>query len=317
MGLLVDGVWHDQWYDTAKTGGRFVREDAQFRNWVTPDGSPGPTGKGGFKAEPGRYHLYVSYACPWAHRTLIFRSIKRLENIISVSVVDPRMGNEGWVFGDFPGSTADTVLGKQRLYEVYLTANPAYSGRSTVPVLWDKQQQTIVSNESSEIIRMFNSAFDVFTDAGEDYYPEPWRGEIDAINARIYDNVNNGVYKAGFATKQDVYEDAVKALFKTLDELEERVSRSDYIVTNNNPTEADWRLFTTLVRFDAVYFGHFKCNIRRLADYRYLRDYVRRLYRTGDVASTVHIDHIKTHYYWSHATINPTRIVPIGPELEF
>jgi putative glutathione S-transferase len=317
MGLLVDGVWHDQWYDTAKTGGRFVREDSRFRNWVTADGSPGPTGKGGFKAEPGRYHLYVSYACPWAHRTLIFRAIKRLENIVSVSVVDPRMGNEGWVLGDFPGSTPDTVLGKQRLYEVYLAANPDYSGRSTVPILWDKEQGTIVSNESSEIIRMFNLAFDAFTDAGEDYYPASRREEIDAINARIYDTVNNGVYKAGFATRQDAYEGAVKTLFETLDELEERVSRSDYLVTNNNPTEADWRLFTTLIRFDAVYFGHFKCNIRRIADYRYLRDYIRRLYSTPSVASTVHIDHIKTHYYWSHTTINPTRIVPVGPETLF
>jgi putative glutathione S-transferase len=317
MGLLVDGVWHDQWYDTAKTGGRFVREDAPFRNWITADGSPGPTGKGGFKAEPGRYHLYVSYACPWAHRTLIFRAIKRLENTISVSVVDPRMGSEGWVFGDFPGSTPDTVLGKDRLYEVYLAANPTYSGRSTVPILWDKQQGTIVSNESSEIIRMLNSAFDAFTDAGEDYYPESRRGEIDAINTRIYDTVNNGVYKAGFATRQDIYEGAVKALFEMLDELEERVSRSDYLVTNNTPTEADWRLFTTLIRFDAVYFGHFKCNIRRMADYRYLRDYIRRLYSMPSVASTVHIDHIKTHYYWSHTTINPTRIVPVGPEVEF
>lgn len=317
MGLLVDGVWHDQWYDTGKTGGSFVRENSQFRNWMTADGSPGPTGEGGFEAEPGRYHLYVSYACPWAHRTLIFRALKRLEQAITVSVVDPRMGGQGWEFGDFPGSTPDEVLGKSRLYEVYLAAKSDYSGRVTVPVLWDKKKRTIVSNESADIIRMMNSAFNAFTTAQEDYYPEEFRSEIDAVNARVYDSINNGVYKAGFATDQSVYANAVRSLFEALDEAEDRLSRTDFLVGNDTPTEADWRLFTTLVRFDAVYVGHFKCNIRRIADYRYLRDLLRRLYRTPGVADTVHIDHIKTHYYWSHATINPTRIIPVGPVLEF
>ncbi len=317
MGLLVDGIWHDQWYDTKKTGGRFVREDAQFRNWVTPDGSPGATGTGGFEAEPGRYHLYVSHACPWAHRTLIFRALKRLESAITVSVLDPRMGNSGWEFGDFPGSTRDEVLGTSRLSEVYLAAKSDYSGRVTVPVLWDKKRNTIVSNESAEIIRMMNSAFNAFTEAHEDYYPEDKRAEIDEVNALVYDNINNGVYKAGFATDQSAYASAVRALFEALDLVEDRLSRTDFLVSNDTPTEADWRLFTTLVRFDAVYVGHFKCNIRRIADYRCLRDFLRRLYRTQGIADTVHIDHIKTHYYWSHATINPTRIVPVGPVLEF
>jgi putative glutathione S-transferase len=317
MGLLVDGVWHDEWYDTAKTGGRFVRENSQFRNWVTADGSPGPTGEGGFEAEPGRYHLYVSYACPWAHRTLVFRSLKQLTDLISVSVVDPRMGGKGWEFGDFPGATPDHLLGKSRLYEIYLAAKADYSGRVTVPILWDKKRNTIVSNESADIIRMFNSAFDAFTTADEDYYPVALRTEIDAINAIVYDNVNNGVYKAGFATDQSVYATAVRDLFATLDTLEDRLSRTDFLIGNDVPTEADWRLFTTLVRFDAVYVGHFKCNIRRIADYRYLRDFLRRLYRTPGISETVHIDHIKTHYYWSHTTINPTRIVPVGPHLEF
>jgi putative glutathione S-transferase len=316
MGLLVDGVWHDKWYDTSKTGGRFVRDDTQFRNWVTHDGQPGPTGEGGFPAEAGRYHLYVSYACPWAHRTLIFRVLKKLESVISVSVVDPRMGNEGWVFGDFPGSTPDEVLGKMRLYDVYLAAKPTYSGRSTVPILWDKKRGTIVSNESSEIIRMLNTAFDAFTPLRDDFYPEDKRAEIDAINAVVYDNVNNGVYKAGFATTQDAYDEAVQKLFATLDQLEERLSRSDYLVSNDHVTEADWRLFTTLIRFDAVYVGHFKCNIRRIQDYRFLRDYLSRLYRMPGVADTVVCKHIRTHYYWSHVNINPYRIIPAGPVYE-
>jgi putative glutathione S-transferase len=317
MGLLVDGIWQDQWYDTSKTGGRFVRENAQYRNWVTADGSPGPTGAGGFAAEPGRYHLYVSYACPWAHRTLVFRALKGLTDLITVSVVDPRMGGQGWEFGDFPGSTPDHVLGKARLYEVYLAAKADYTGRVTVPILWDKKQNTIVSNESADIIRMLNSAFNAFTDAQEDYYPADKRAEIDAVNALVYDNVNNGVYKAGFATDQNVYAEAVTALFNTLDQLETRLSRTDFLIGNDVPTEADWRLFTTLARFDAVYVGHFKCNIRRIADYRYLRDLLRRLYRMPGIAETLNINHIKTHYYWSHPTINPTRIVPVGPVLEF
>ncbi len=316
MGLLVNGVWRDQWYDTSNTGGRFEREASRFRNWITADGSPGPSGEGGFAAEPGRYHLYVSYACPWASRALIFRVLKKLENVISVSVVDPHMGEHGWVFGDFPGSTADNVLGKSKLYEVYTTANPTYSGRSTVPVLWDKKRGTIVSNELADIIRMMNSAFDAFTEVKTDYYPPVLRDRIDAVNALVYDHINNGVYKAGFATNQDAYEEAVRALFNALDEIEARLARTDFLVGNDQPTEADWRLFTTLVRFDAVYYGHFKCNIRRLADFRFLNDYLIRLYRWPGIAGTVKFDHIKTHYYWSHATINPTRIVPVGPELK-
>lgn len=315
MGALIEGVWHHQWYDTEKTKGRFVRESAQFRNWITPDGSAGPTGSGGFKAEPGRYHLYVSYACPWAHRTLIFRVLKRLQNAISVSVVDPRMGDEGWVFGDFADATPDHVFGKRRLYEIYLEANPSYTGRSTVPILWDKKENTIVSNESADIIRMLNSAFNAFTDVNTDYYPSDKRTEIDALNERIYDAVNNGVYKAGFATTQEAYDEAVHALFAMLDEIEQRLSRSDYLIDNDQPTEADWRLFTTLIRFDAVYVGHFKCNIRRIRDYRFLRDYLSRLYHTRGIAQTVFFDHIRTHYYWSHTTINPHRIIPAGPIL--
>ncbi len=316
MGLVVDGVWHNKWYDTSASGGRFVRENSQFRNWITPDGSPGPTGEGGFEAEAGRYHLYVSYACPWAHRTLIFRVLKKLEHAISVSVVDPRMGDEGWVFDDFPQSTPDEVLGKTRLYEVYLAAKPGYTGRSTVPILWDKKRGTIVSNESADIIRMFNSAFEDIAPGTRDYYPQQHQPEIDEINAFVYDKVNNGVYRAGFATTQVAYDEAITALFETLDLLEDRLSRSDYLISNEEQTEADWRLFTTLVRFDPVYVGHFKCNIRRIQDYRYLRDYLSRLYRTPGVAQTVHFDHIRTHYYWSHTTINPTRIIPAGPIID-
>jgi putative glutathione S-transferase len=315
MGLLVDGVWQDKWYDTKSTGGRFQRQESRFRNWITADGAAGPSGEGGFKAEPGRYHLYVSLACPWAHRTLVFRKLKRLEEVISVSVVDPHMAAEGWVFGDFPGATPDSVNGKTRLYEVYLVADPTYTGRVSVPTLWDKQRRTIVNNESSEIIRMLNTAFDAFTDRREDYYPEALRAEIDAVNARVYDTVNNGVYKAGFATAQAPYEEAARALFATLDDLEVRLSRQPWLA-GQRQTEADWRLFTTLVRFDAVYFGHFKCNVRRIVDYPNLSNYLRALYQTESVRETVDFDHIKTHYYWSHPTVNPTRIVPIGPALD-
>ncbi|QJP17149.1 glutathione S-transferase family protein [Starkeya sp. ORNL1] len=320
MGLLVDGKWSDQWYDTKSTGGRFQRTVTRFRNWITSDGSAGPTGEGGFEAEAGRYHLYVSLACPWAHRTLIFRKLKKLEDIISVSVVDPHMGSEGWTFGNgaggiSPGATADTVLGKSRLYEVYLQADPHYSGRVTVPVLWDKKRGTIVNNESAEIIRMFNSAFGAFTEVKTDYYPEKLRAEIDALNAEIYDRVNNGVYKAGFATSQDAYEEAVTALFETLDKLDDRLSRSRYLL-GDRLTEADWRLFTTLARFDPVYVGHFKCNIRRIADYPNLSGYLRELYQVPGVKETVNFTHIKRHYYESHVTINPTGIVPVGPVLD-
>lgn len=310
MGYLLDGHWHEQAPYADKTG-RFVRQASRFHNWVTPDGAPGPTGEGGFAAEPGRYHLYVSLACPWAHRTLIFRTLKKLEDAISVSAVDPVMGAEGWVF-----SKPDDIEGKSRLSDIYLVANPAYTGRVTVPVLWDKRKKMIVNNESSEIIRMLNSAFAAFTPDRTDYYPPALRDEIDALNARIYDTVNNGVYRAGFATAQDAYEEACRALFKTLDELEERLSQSRYLI-GATQTEADWRLFTTLVRFDAVYYGHFKCNVRRIVDYPNLSNYLRDLYQVPGVAGTVNIDHIKTHYYASHRQINPSGIVPIGPLLDF
>lgn len=316
MGLLVDGVWKDQWYDTSETGGRFVRKDSQFRNWVTADGAAGSSGKAGFKAEPGRYHLYVSLACPWAHRTLILRKLKKLEDVISVSIVHHFMGENGWTFLAEDGATGDTLYGSQNLHQIYTRADSSYSGRVTVPVLWDKQQETIVNNESSEIIRMLNSAFDEWGDASLDFYPERLRSEIDAINAKIYPSVNNGVYRAGFATTQEAYEEAVRELFSVLDELEHRLSRSRYLA-GDRITEADWRLFTTLVRFDAVYVGHFKCNIRRIADYPNLSNYLRDLYQVPGVAETVNFDHIKRHYYGSHESINPTRIVPVGPELDY
>jgi putative glutathione S-transferase len=316
MGLLVDGVWQDQWYDTARTGGRFVRTTTRFRNWITPDGAPGPSGEGGFAAEPNRYHLYVSLACPWAHRTLIFRKLKQLENLITVSVVDPHMGAEGWVFSDAPGAVPDTINGAKRLYEIYLRADPHFSGRVTVPVLWDKKRGTIVNNESAEIIRMFNSAFDGLTGNRVDFYPEPLRAAIDEINAFVYDSVNNGVYKAGFATRQAAYEEAVTALFDALDAIEQRLAKQRYLV-GDQVTEADWRLFTTLVRFDAVYVGHFKCNVRRIVDYPNLHNYLLELYQWPGVAETVNLDHIKQHYYRSHPMINPTGIVPVGPRLDF
>ncbi len=316
MGLLIDGVWQDQWYDTESTGGRFVRKDSQFRNWITADGSPGATGKGGFKAEPGRYHLYVSYACPWAHRTLIFRALKGLESMISVSVVHWLMGEHGWTFEPGEGVIPDPIFHANYLHQIYTHADPTYTGRVTVPILWDKQTQTIVNNESADIIRMFNSAFDNLGAAPGDYYPKPLRDEINALNDRIYDTVNNGVYKCGFATTQEAYEEAITPLFDTLDFLAERLSTRRYL-TGDSITEADWRLFTTLVRFDPVYVGHFKCNIRRLIDYPNLWAYVRDLYQMPDVAETVNVLHIKGHYYQSHKTINPTGIVPVGPEIDF
>jgi len=316
MGLLVDGVWQDRWYDTAKTGGRFERQAAQFRNWITPDGAPGPSGTGDFAAEPGRYHLYVSLACPWAHRTLIFRKLKKLENAISVSVVSYHMGEEGWTFDRATGSTGDAVNGKTKLAEVYLLADAHYTGRVTVPTLWDKRRRTIVNNESSEIIRMLNSAFDAFTDARADYYPKELRGEIDRVNDLVYPNINNGVYRAGFATTQQAYEEAFRALFAALDQIEKRLAGSRY-VAGNRLTEADWRLFTTLLRFDAVYFSHFKCNLRRIADYPNLSNYLRDLYQVPGIAETCDLDHIKRHYYGSQRQVNPTGIVPLGPELDF
>jgi len=316
MGLLQDGKWVDQWYETKSTGGRFQRKSPQFRNWITADGAAGPSGEAGFKAEAGRYHLYVSLACPWAHRTLILRALKGLEEMISISVVHWYMADQGWTFQTGDGTVPDTVTGSELMYQVYTTAQPEYSGRVTVPVLWDKKTKTIVSNESSEIIRMFNTAFDMLGATPGDFYPEPLRAQIDTLNSRIYDTVNNGVYKAGFATTQEAYEEAVTPIFETLDWLEDRLATQRYLC-KSTITEADWRLFTTLVRFDPVYVGHFKCNIRRIADYPNLAGYVRDLYQQPGVAATVNMTHIKNHYYASHETINPSRVIPVGPELDF
>ena len=315
MGLLIDGVWRDQWYDTKSSGGRFKRQESSFRNWITPDGQPGPSGEGGFKAEAGRYHLYVSYACPWAHRTLIFRALKGLEDVITVDAVHWHMAEQGWPFRPDDG-LADSLYGSDFLHQVYTRADSGYTGRVTVPVLWDKERQTVVSNESSEIIRMLNSAFVGVAGNDRDFYPEALRAEIDEVNAPIYATVNNGVYRAGFATTQAAYEEGVTALFATLDKLEERLSRQRYLV-GDRITEADWRLFTTLVRFDPVYVGHFKCNLKRLVDYPNLWAYTRELYQVSGVAETVNMVHIKSHYYGSHGTINPTGVVPLGPEIDF
>src|SRR5579862_1943105 len=314
MGLLVDGVWQEDVSRT--TNGRFVRPNTAYHNYVTPDGSPGPNGKGGFAAEAGRYHLYISLACPWANRTLIFRSLKALDNVISVSLADPLYGKTGWEFGGERGGTPDSANGKQTLAEVYLLADPHYTGRVSVPVLWDKKQRTIVNNESSEIIRMLNSAFEAFTNVHTDYYPAELRGEIDRINDIVYPTVNNGVYRAGFATSQDAYEEAARGVFATFDQLEERLSRQRYLA-GKTITEADWRLFTTLIRFDAVYYSHFKCNLRRVADYPNLSNYLRDLYQVPGIAETVSIEQIKRHYYGSQRQVNPTGIVPIGPLLDF
>ncbi len=316
MGLLVDGNWADRWYDTESTGGKFVRSEAQWRDWVTVDGRPAEGRSRGFKAEPGRYHLYVSLACPWAHRTLILRKLKRLEDVISVSVVHHYMGKDGWTFLAEDGATGDQLYGLDFLRQIYTKADPHYSGRVTVPVLWDKQEQTIVSNESSEIIRMLNSAFDAWGDASLDFYPEPLRDEIDAINALVYPASNNGVYRAGFASEQKAYEEAFGELFAALDSIEQRLASQRYLV-GPEMTEADWRLFTTLVRFDPVYVGHFKCNLRRIADYPNLSNYLRDLYQVPGVAGTVDFHHIKSHYYGSHKTINPTGIVPVGPAIDY
>ena len=316
MGLLQDGKWVDQWYDTESSGGHFVRKTPQFRSWVTVDGTAGPSGDGGFKAESGRYHLYVSLACPWAHRTLIFRALKELEQMISVSVVHWYMAEDGWTFAAGDGVLPDTVNDAQLMHEVYTKAMSDYSGRVTVPVLWDKQTKTIVSNESSEIIRMFNSAFDGIGAKAGDYYPPDMRSETDSLNERIYATVNNGVYQCGFATTQAAYQEAVTPLFDTLDWLEDRL-RSKRYLTGDQITEADWRLFTTLIRFDAVYVGHFKCNIQRIADYPNLSEYLRDLYQQPGIAKTVNMEHIKRHYYESHETINPSRVVPQGLVIDF
>lgn len=314
MGLLVEGNWQPDWYDTASTNGKFVRKDAHFKNWITEDGTAGPTGRHGFMAESNRYHLYVSLACPWAHRTLIFRELKGLTEAISVSVVNSFMGDEGWTFN--PGSAVipDSVNGKSRMHEIYTLADPNYTGRVTVPVLWDKHQRAIVSNESADIIRMFNSAFENVGATSGDYYPIMLQDEINLINERIYHGLNNGVYRAGFATTQNAYDEAVFDVFNTLDYMENRLSTQRYL-TGSKLTEADWRAFTTLVRFDAVYVGHFKCNHKRIVDYPALSNYLRELYQIPGIAQTVDIHHIKAHYYASHETINPTRIVPIGPAL--
>lgn len=312
MGLLIEGTWHDQWYDTGKSG-RFQREEAQRRNWITADGSAGPSGDSGFKAEAGRYHLYVSLACPWAHRTLILRKLKGLESLIDVSVVSWLMREHGWTFDPEHGSSGDKLDGLDYLYQRYTAEDAHYTGRVTVPLLWDKQQQRIVSNESAEIIRMFNSAFDGLTGNDLDFYPQPLRKRIDELNERIYPAVNNGVYRAGFATTQAAYEEAFDELFAMLDELEALLGERRYLA-GEYLSEADIRLFTTLIRFDAVYHGHFKCNLRRIVDYPNLSNWLRELYQWPGVVETVDFTHIKSHYYASHATINPTGIIPKGPQ---
>jgi putative glutathione S-transferase len=310
MGLLIEGVWHDQWYDTASHGGRFVRPDPKFREWVEPDSGAR------YPAEPGRYHLYVSLACPWAHRALIMRRLKGLEDVISVSVVHPYMGEYGWQFGpDYPGATEDHVNGCDYLHQVYQIAKPDYTGRVTVPALWDRRTGTIVNNESADLVRMLNSAFDAWAQPAPDYYPAGRAEAIDAVNDYVYERINNGVYKAGFATTQEAYEEAVEGLFEALDWVDARLGEQRYL-TGDAITEADWRLFTTLVRFDAVYVGHFKCNKRRISDYPHISGYLRELYQVPGVAETVSIDHIKRHYYTSHTNINPTGVIPVGPQLD-
>lgn len=317
MGLLVEGKWHDQWYDTDKTGGKFERSKSQFRNWITKDGAAGPTGEAGFKAEAGRYHLYASYACPWVHRVLIYRALKGLEDMIDVSFVHWYMADKGWTFQkDDQNIVGDKLFNFDFAHQIYTKADPNYSGRVTVPVIWDKKKNTIVSNESSEIIRMLNSAFDDIGAKEGDYYPYALRSDIDALNERIYDTVNNGVYKAGFATTQEAYEEAVIPLFETLDWLEEKLSKSRFLF-GEQPTEADWRLFPTLYRFDSVYNGHFKCSIRRLIDYPNLWAYSRDLYQWPGIKSTVNPEHARRHYYESHDMINPTRITPIAPDINW
>ena len=316
MGLLVDGKWQNEWYDTTSNGGRFERKAPSFRHWITTDGSAGPSGNAGFKAEAGRYHLYVSLACPWAHRTIIYRKLKGLEDMISMSVVNAFMGDEGWTFADGQGVVADPILNATNVHEIYTAAQANYTGRVTVPILWDKKTHTIVSNESPEIIRMFNSAFDEVGAIAGDFSPANLLTEIDELNEFIYPTINNGVYRAGFATTQEAYDEAVIEVFTALDIIEKRLSSQRYL-TGDAITEADWRLFTTLVRFDAVYVGHFKCNLRRIVDYPNIWGYVRDLYQVPGIAETVDMDYIKRHYYGSHETINPTGIIPVGPIIDF
>jgi putative glutathione S-transferase len=309
MGLLQNGQWVDAWYETKINKGEFKRQASKFRNWITYDGSAGPTGTSGFKAEKGRYHLYVSLACPWAHRTLIFRALKQLENYIDITVVDALMAENGW-------EVSDTLCDFNYLYQLYLKADTQYEGRVTVPVLWDKHTKTIVSNESADIIRMFNTAFNQLTNNQDDYYPEAMQNDIEQLNDRIYSDINNGVYRSGFATTQEAYETAYHTLFDALDWVEGILTNNRYL-TGDMLTEADWRLFTTLIRFDAVYHGHFKCNKQKLADYPAISGYIRELYQIEGIKSTVDMKHIKDHYYKSHTSINPTGIVPIGPDLNF
>ena len=316
MGLLIEGQWRDQWYDTKSSGGKFVRESARFRNWVTADGSPGPTGEGGFPAAPGRYHLYVSLACPWAHRTLIMRALKGLDELVSVSAVSPIMLEDGWTYDTATGSSGDHLAERRYHHQVYTDAASDYTGRVTVPVLWDRQRNTIVNNESSEIIRMFNTAFDELTGNAQDFYPEALREGIEAWNERIYPAINNGVYRAGFATTQAAYEEAYRELFTELDAVDAHLANNRYLL-GDALTEADIRLFTTLIRFDAVYHGHFKCNRQRLEDYAHIPGYIRDIFQLPGVAETVDFDHIKTHYYASHRSINPTGVVPMGPDIDY
>ena len=316
MGLLYEGKWLDEWYDTKKSDGEFVREAAKLRNWITKTGEAGPSGVGGFQANENRYHLYVSLACPWAHRTLIFREIKQLSDLISVSIVSPDMLSKGWTFDEQANSSGDALYQKDYLYEVYLKNDPSYSGRVTVPILWDKHNHRIVSNESSEIIRMFNSAFNDITGNEDDYYPEELRHDIDAINDRVYEDINNGVYRCGFATSQEAYESSYKRLFSALDWVEDILGNQAFLV-GERITEADWRLFTTLIRFDNVYYGHFKCNRQSLEDYPNISNYIRHLYQWPGVAETVDMYHIKRHYYFSHTMINPTQVVPAGPQIDY
>lgn len=316
MGLLVDGIWKDEWYDTSKTEGKFKRQASSFRNWITPDGTAGITGKAGFKAEKDRYHLYVSLACPWAHRTLIFRKLKGLEAILPISIVSPLMLQNGWEFDPETGGTSDSLYNKDFLYKIYTKADPEYTGRVTVPILWDKKTETIVNNESSEIIRMFNSAFDELTGNTADYYPVGLRNEIDEINEMVYSQINNGVYKCGFATAQEAYENAYDELFNALDHVEEILSEKRYL-TGSQLTEADWRLFVTLIRFDAVYYNHFKTNKKRIIDYPNIHNYLLELYQYPGISDTVDFFHIKQHYFYSHSHLNPTRIVPKGPLTDY
>ncbi|GKW52587.1 glutathione-dependent reductase [Pseudoalteromonas sp. NCCP-2140] len=316
MGLLVNGQWQDKWYDTDNNQGEFKREAAQLRNWVTEDGSAGQSGDAGFKAEKDRYHLYVSLACPWAHRTLIFRHLKGLEDYISVSVVSPDMLEHGWTFDKDNHSTGDALFDSEFMHQIYTRNKVDYSGRVTVPVLWDKKTQRIVSNESAEIIRMFNSAFNALTGNERDFYPQSLRSEIDEVNEFVYHNINNGVYRAGFATTQEAYTEAFDDLFAALDKIEQRLTANRYLV-GETLTEADWRLFTTLIRFDSVYVGHFKCNLRTIESYPAISNYLRELYQIEGVSKTVDFYHIKRHYYFSHTMINPTQVVPKGPDIDY